>query len=148
VGQAGATADFDRYLLDYGLSHNPEGWGAVQESSTLPVVETGRLADWDLSGLPDGPVTLRLIVFSRSGGSAEARVHFTVQRPTATPEPTATPTASPTETATPTMTPTATITPVPSATSTPTETATATVVPSATQTPDLISVTPLPPATP
>jgi hypothetical protein len=85
--------------------------------------ETTKLADWDGSGLPDGPVTLRILVFSRTGGSAEARVHFNIQRPTPTPEPTGTPTLTPTITPTPTETPT------------PTPTETATVAPTASDTP-------------
>lgn len=141
-GQAGATSDFSHYILDYGLSFSPEGWGPVSGPEAAPVNETGRLADWDLAGLPDGPVTLRVTVFNRAGGSAEARVHFTIQRPTPTPEPTATATATPTETATPTITPTATITPVPSPTPTPT------TEPTASSTPELISVTLPPPVTP
>lgn len=141
-GQAGATSDFSHYILDYGLSFSPEGWGPVSGPEGAPVNETGRLADWDLAGLPDGPVTLRVTVFNRAGGSAEARVHFTIQRPTPTPEPTATATATPTETATPTITPTATITPVPS------PTPTSTTEPTASSTPELISVTLPPPVTP
>ena len=124
LGQAGATADFDHYILDFGLSDNPEGWGSVQGPNTIAVRDTGKLADWDISDLPDGPVTLRIIVFSQSGGSAEARVHFTVRRPTGTPPPTDTPSATPTETATPTQTPTATVTPTPTAKIEPTATAT------------------------
>jgi len=124
LGQAGATADFDHFVLDFGLSDNPEGWGAVQGPNTVAVMDTGRLADWDIAGLPDGPVTLRVIVFSRSGGSAEARVHFTVRRPTGTPPPTDTATATPTETPSPTVTPTPTATPSPTEKVEPTATAT------------------------
>lgn len=126
LGQAGATADFSHYVLDFGLSENPEGWGSVQGPNTVAVMETGRLADWDISGLPDGPVTLRVTVFSLTGGSAEARVHFTVRRPTGTPPPTDTVTATPTETPTPTQTSTPTVTPSP----------TEKIEPSATPTPD------------
>jgi hypothetical protein len=134
VGQAGATAGFDRYLIDFGLSHDPLGWGSVLGPTTLPVQETGRLADWDLGGLPDGPITLRLIVFHQNGGSAEARAHFTIQRPTPTPS------ATPTVTATPSPTDTPTVTPSPSATATPTTTPavillTDTPIPSDTPTP-------------
>ncbi len=132
VGQAAATGSFDRYVIDFGLSHDPQGWGAVYGPSTLPVAETGALADWDLSTLPDGPVTLRITVFSQAGGSAEARVHFTVQRPTPTPEPTGTATATPTETPIPSATPTPTVTPTETATPTPSSTPEVIVLPSAT----------------
>lgn len=116
-GQANATQGFDRYIIEYGLSHDPLGWGLVQGDTFAPVPENGVLANWDASGLPDGPTTVRVIVFNKSGGSAEYRVRFTVQRPTSTPEPT------PTETATPTITPTPTATATPTAApATPTET--------------------------
>ena len=134
LGQAGATQDFDYFIIEYGLSHDPEGWGTVMGQNTNPFPETGRLADWDLNPLPDGPVTLRIIVFSKTGGQAEARVRFTIQRPTPTPLPTDTPSATPTATATPSQTP------IPS--NTPTETPTATAAPS--QTP-LPTDTPAPP---
>jgi membrane peptidoglycan carboxypeptidase len=140
MGQAGATADFDHFFLDYGLSHDPQGWGSVQGPTAAPVMETGPLGTLDLGALPDGPVTLRLIVVSRSSGSAEARVHFTVQHPTPTPEPTATPTETPTATPTPTVTPTPTQTPLPSATSPPTAS------PTPTKTPELIPVTTVAPS--
>jgi hypothetical protein len=126
VGQAAGTADFDRYRIEYGLSHDPQGWGVVQEDNPNAAPQVGTLANWDASGLPDGPVTVRVIVFSKSGGSAEYRVKFTVTRPT----PTVTPT--PTETVTPTVTPTPSVTPTSSVTPTPTET---TVPPTPTETP-------------
>ncbi len=134
LGQAGATADFDRYVIEYGLSHDPQGWGLVQGDTTTAVLDPGRLADWDASGLPDGPATLRLTVYSRSGGSAEYRVRFNVIRPTPTPAPTDTPTLTPTNTAT--APPTATPTVTPPATATVPATATPTLAPpTATETP-------------
>jgi membrane peptidoglycan carboxypeptidase len=138
LGQAAATGLFDHYILDYGLSDDPQGWGSVLGPNTNQVPETGRLADWDTSALPDGPVTLRLIVFSTAGGSAEARVHFKVLRPTPTPTPTATTTATPT------------VTPTPTNTETPTATTTATDTPTATPTfdPDSVTLVPLPTLSP
>ncbi len=116
-GTAAATGEFDRFVIEYGLSHDPQGWGLVQGDNFTPV-ENGLLATWDANALPDGPLTLRVIVFSKLGGSAEYRVRLTVQRPTPTP------TATPTITATPTLTPTPTVTPTPTATVPATETAT------------------------
>jgi hypothetical protein len=138
LGQASATGLFDHYVLDYGLSDDPQGWGSVQGPNTNQVPEIGRLADWDTSALPDGPVTLRLIVFSTAGGSAEARVHFKVLRPTPTPTPTAT------TTATPTVTPTPTNTATPTATATPTDTPTVTP----TFDPGSVTLVPLPTLSP
>jgi 1A family penicillin-binding protein len=123
AGQAAATADFDHYIIDYGLSQDPQGWGSVVGPTTNQAPDTGPLANFDMSSFQSGAVTLRIIVFSKSGGSAEARVHFNIIRPTDTPQPTATPTATPTVT----HTPTATL--VPSATPTPTTAPTLTATP-------------------
>jgi penicillin-binding protein 1C len=138
LGQASATKDFDHYTLDYGLSDDPQGWGSVMGPNTNALPNTGKLADWDASEI-EGPVTLRIIVYSKAGNSAEARVHFTVKKPTPTPAPTSTITPTPTVTRTPTVTSTPTATPTvtpvpPTATSTetsvpPTATATATDTP-------------------
>ncbi|MBI4772117.1 MAG: hypothetical protein HY784_17295 [Chloroflexi bacterium] len=141
LGQAAATADFDHFLLEYGLSENPEGWGQVIGPNTQPVLETGLLASWDLSSLPDGPLTLRIIVFGKSGGSAEARLHLNVQHPTATPTPTAPPSLTPTATETATPVPSATVTPLPSAALPPSETPTLTAIPLPTDTPAPTAIT-------
>jgi len=138
VGQAAATKDFDRYVIEYGLSHDPIGWGLVQGDTRTAVTDTGLLANWDAGGLPDGPVTVRVIVYNTLGGSAEYRVKFMVERPTPTP------TLTPTVTATPTITPTPTNT-LP-ATSTPTPTAT--LPATATPTPEPATSTPTPTDTP
>lgn len=134
-GQAAATKDFDHFTIEYGLSSDPQGWGAVLGPNTNAFPNTGQLADWDASDI-DSPVTLRIIVYSKAGNSAEARVHFSIKKPTPTPTPTSTitrtPTVTPTSTVTGTPTPTSTETPVPptpTGTDTPTPTATMTPVP-------------------
>jgi hypothetical protein len=147
LGQASATRDFDHYTIEYGLSPDPQGWGSVLGPNTNAFPNTGKLADWDASDI-DGPVTLRVIVYNKSGNSAEARVHFTIKKPTPSPTPTSTitrtSTVTPTPTVTGTPTPTLTLTVVP-----PTPTATETPVPptvTATDTPE--PPTPTPTATP
>jgi penicillin-binding protein 1C len=144
LGQAAAqpVEQFDHYLIEYGLSHDPQGWGLLLGPSANPILEIGKLADWDLTNLPDGPITLRIIVFSKSGGAAEERVRFTIQKPTPTaapsetviptetPTPSVTPTLGGRATLTPTITDTPTLTLLPSETPTPTET-----LPSASDTP-------------
>lgn len=132
TGRAAATRDFDRFRVEFGLSHDPEGWGVIVESNPSAVPDVGTLANWDGSGLPDGPVTVRVIVFNRAGGSAEYRVKFTITRPTPTPAPTETATATPTITPTPTITATPTDTPSPTETTVP---PTDTPPPTETQTP-------------
>jgi len=119
MGQAAATKDFDHFVIEYGLSDNPEGWGQLQGPNTNQFPETAKLAEMNLEALPDGTVTVRIIVFSKAGGRAEARVHFKVQQPT--PTATLTPSATPTDLPTATTIP-ATATPLPSATPIPSDT--------------------------
>jgi penicillin-binding protein 1C len=124
-GRAAATANFNRWVLEYGLGYNPITWTRITRSET-PHEQPDKLVDWDLSELPNGPVTLRLIVRSTKGGSAEVTLHLTIQLPTQTPTPTPTETPTPTLTPTSTSTNTPTWTPIPSATPSPTTSATAT----------------------
>lgn len=119
--QAGATADFASYQLEFGLGHDPVEWELLKREG-IPINEPGKIYEWDLEDLPAGEVTLRLMVKSIHETYAELSIRLNLQVPTPTPTPTLTPT--PTPTFTPTMTPTSTptITPTSSITPTPTET--------------------------
>jgi len=159
VGQADMP-DFSHYVVEYGVTHDPGGWGTVSGPNNTPV-ESGLLAQWDTRGLHNMGHTLRVLVFDHQGTVVEARVHVVVANPTptpsltplptstplptltstatATPEPTATPTATTevltaTPTATPTETPLATSTPTATSTAVPTEAPAATSTPTATPT--------------
>ena len=123
LGQAAATAHFREWQLEYGLGFDPTGWTTITINGS-PVDPPGRLAEWDPAGLPNGPITLRLVLRGDQGGRAETRLHLNLAVATVTP------TLTPTET----PTPTSTETPVPSATPTPTETETATPTPTPTDT--------------
>ncbi len=152
-GRAGATREFDHYALEYATDRDPDDWRPILSSSTTPVTDTGKLAEWNLGDIDDGWMTIRLTVYSRQGGKADVKVRFRLQKPVPTPVPTRTPTATPTVTPTPTITntPTVTNTPtdtnVPTGTSTntpsitptwaPSSTATETSAPTVTQTPTL-----------
>jgi len=125
-GRAAAPSDFQDWVLEVGLGNDPNSWPDIAHSAT-PLEQPGRLLDWDPTGLPNGPVTLRLTVRNRSGGKASAVLHLLLNLPA----PTATPTAPPTSTATATSTATL----APTATETWTPTATATATPSETPTP-------------
>jgi len=122
------------YLIDYGISHDPGGWGMVQELRAGPV-ENGRLALWDSTQTnAEGPVTFLVTIIGPDNPHTpeDDPVKFEYQRhvmlllptPTPTPSPTATGTPTPTLTITPTpiLTPTVDATPTPDVT--PTETAT------------------------
>lgn len=142
-----AGPNFQGYRVEYGVSHDPGGWGLVQERRTT-AVENGLLATWDSSLLTDfGPVTVRVIIQGPDNPytpgndpvSLESRVLLSLLEPTATP--TATPTNTPTATATPSPSPSPTATPTmgptdtpPAATGTPTPTESATVAQTATAT--------------
>jgi hypothetical protein len=119
--------NYGGYLVDFGLSHDPQGWAPVQDQRTH-IVEDNILALWDTLELEGGPATIRLLVFGPDNPytsetdpvSIEARVPVMIVEPTPTPTPT--PTETPTPTDTPTPTATSTSTPTPTATSTPTAT--------------------------
>ena len=119
-GRAGASADFRDWVLEYGEGNIPKSWPDLARGSGAHE-DPARLFVWDLSGVPNGPVSLRLTVRSTNGGKASAVVHFIVNlpAPTPTPTPTASPTALP-----PTATPTSTPSPTPTSSSTPSETPT------------------------
>jgi len=126
------AANFSHYVVEYGVSWGPLAWGPVAGPFTQPV-EGGPLAQWDTRQQPNGPYTLRVVVFDRTGGAYEGRVAILVDNPpptaTDTPPPqpvVSTPTPPPTDTPTPlpvTDTPTPqppTDTPTPLPTDTPT----------------------------
>jgi len=117
--RASASQDFKDWVLEYGVGFNPDRWPDIANKQS-EFAEPGKLADWDMKDVPNGPVTLRLTVHSQQGGRAEARVHIVLNLPTPTPTPTATFTVTPTltKTSTPTVTPTVTptLSPTPSPT--------------------------------
>ncbi|MDH4136829.1 MAG: hypothetical protein OEW09_08990, partial [Anaerolineae bacterium] len=140
VGRADRP-DFSHYVVEYGVTHDPGGWGPVSGPNNTPM-ESGLLAQWDTRGLHNMEHTLRVLVFDHQGTVVEARVHIVVANPTPTPAPTPLPTSTPL----PTPTPTATATPGPTATPTATTevptttpTATPTEAPVATSTPTVTS---------
>jgi len=139
-GQAAATADFERWVLEYGLGYNPITWTQITSSDT-PHEQPDKLIDWDLSEIPNEPITLLLTVHSTKGGEAEVRLHLTIGIPTPTPTPTSTSTPTSTATSTFTNTPTPSATPTVAPSSTHSVTPTATSSPSPTATP---SATPTP----
>jgi hypothetical protein len=93
------AANFSHYLVEYGVSWGPQAYGPVAGPFER-LVEGGSLAEWDTREQPNGPYTLRVMVFDRSGGAYEGRVNILIDNPP--PTPTETPTPWPaTETPTP-----------------------------------------------
>lgn len=137
VGRANMP-DFSHYVVEYGVTHDPGGWGPVSGPHNTPV-ENGLLAQWDTRGLYNMGHTLRLLVFDHQGTVVEARVHVVVANPTPTPTLTPLPTNTPFPTPIPTSTPEPTATATPTTilpTATPTEGPAATPTPTATFTPE------------
>jgi penicillin-binding protein 1C len=118
-GRAGATDEFENWILEYGLGSSLSYWPDLANASN-PANEPEKLYSWDLEGLPNGPVTLRLSTNSQRGGKAIVELHLNILLPTPTPTPTTTPTPTSTPTTTPTTTPTPTVTSTPTSTETPT----------------------------
>lgn len=146
--------NFAGYIVDWGISHDPGGWGGVQERRGEQV-EDGLLATWDVTeNSYDGPATIRVMIFGPDNPytpdndpvSLDARVLLVKKQPT--PTPTTTPTETPTASITPTPTPTTTTTPEPPVTPTTGITPTASVeMPTSTPTPDGVPATATPPPT-
>ncbi|MDX1663397.1 MAG: transglycosylase domain-containing protein [Candidatus Promineifilaceae bacterium] len=125
VGSANAP-NFSGYIVEYGVSHNPLGWGIVQGLQTEPV-GAGLLADWNTDTFAQsdpGPIAIRLTVFGPDNPYTEEEdpVELSYPVPLTLLEPTPTPTPTPTATPSPTSTPTPTPTGTPAPTATPTET--------------------------
>jgi 1A family penicillin-binding protein len=146
--------NFAGYVVEWGISADPGGWGNVRERQPNQV-EDGLLAQWDVSTIDAfGPLTLRVIIIGPDNPYTpeedpvmqEARVTLILLEPTPTPTPTATETPTPTETPTVTPTPTMTLTPSPTPTATPT---TAVIIPpTATATPEATPTSETPTPTP
>jgi penicillin-binding protein 1C len=123
------------YQMEYGLTHDPQGWGLIQALQPL-MVDNGILARWDSQGVSGGPVTIRAILFGPNNPytpdqdpvALEARVRLSLT------EPTGTPTATATSTGTATATPSPSVTPSPSPSGTPTLFATPAATPQVTPT--------------
>jgi membrane peptidoglycan carboxypeptidase len=128
-GRVGATSEFDHYTLEYATDRDPGNWIPITPASSKQALEADDLAEWDLTRVDDGWLTVRLTVYSRQGGKAETKVRFRLQKPVPTPLPTLTPsptftvTPTPTNTSVPTDTPTIPPTDTPTLEPTPTETA-------------------------
>ncbi|MBV6391662.1 MAG: Monofunctional biosynthetic peptidoglycan transglycosylase [Anaerolineales bacterium] len=125
-GTASAEKGFKSWRLEFGSGEDPGSWTQLAESDKP--IEDGTLTVWNLTGLPNGIVTLRLTLIGENA-EVDKRIRLNLSLPIPTvpsSTPTATATLTPTETPTqviiipPTDTPT--LTPFP--TDTPTETPT------------------------
>jgi hypothetical protein len=108
-----ATGNFESFKLQYGIGNNPSKWHNLYKSGNQ-VKEPEKLVSWDVYQADSAKVTLRIVITSTKGTSAEKRIHINLNVPTQTP------TLEPIMTNTPE--PTITVTPEPTWTFVPTET--------------------------
>jgi len=118
IAKIDVSADFQNYILEYGLGDNPVDWIGLIESSQ-PASQPSKIYTWDLKDVPPGVITVKITMNSIRGGYAERKIHLNMMVSTATPTvtPTTTPSSTPTVTFTPPPTPTPTQTYIPTSTS-------------------------------
>jgi len=130
---ANATAGFRSWRLEWSTPAEPENRKMLISDINIPINASTNVYTWDLSGMPDGRIILRLYMKGDGGVFADKNMGLNLILPTPTPTPTSTPT--PTPSATPTPMPTSTPTATPPSTNTPTETPAPTEAPVPTDTP-------------
>ena len=116
-GSADATGGFKSWRLEYTIG-NSGNWNTLAQGNQP--VQNGLLANWNLAGVPNGAITLRLHL-EGSDGTAEKSIHITIQIQPPTDVPTVTPFPTQTDTPTPIVIPTVIPTDTPVPTETPTE---------------------------
>lgn len=123
---ADATGGFRSWRLEWAPGSDPETWMPLTGDIGTPVSVATRVYTWDLRGLPDGPVSLRLTMQGENDGYADMNLHLNLKVPTPTALPTFTPSPSPSVTLSlpPTEIPSETPSPLPSDTPLPSETPT------------------------
>jgi hypothetical protein len=135
---ADATAGFHSWRLDWSTSGEPEKRKKLVGNTNTSIPSPTKVYTWDLSGMPNGQIILRLYMERDGGGYADRNIKLNLILPTPTPMPTwtFTPTPSATPTPTPTEIPTETLTPteIPTGIPVPTDTPTEIPVPSETPT--------------
>ncbi|HEX5140480.1 MAG TPA: transglycosylase domain-containing protein [Dehalococcoidia bacterium] len=84
IGRA-ASGEFKGYRLEYGEGPNPSKWTKIQENDRAQ--NGGTLGIWNVSELPPGQYSLRLVVEDASAPDAVASVVVTVPGASLTPTP-------------------------------------------------------------
>ncbi len=119
---ANATAGFRSWRLDWSTSGAPENRKKLIGDTNVPVMAPTIVYTWDLSGMPNGQIILRLYMQGDGGIFADRNIRLNLLLPTPTPTPTSTSTPTPSVTPTPIPSDTPTDTEIPVPTDTPTET--------------------------
>ena len=116
---ANATAGFRSWRLEWSTNGSSENRERLVGNINTPIQIPTNIYTWDLRGMPNGPIFLRLYMQGDGDNFADKNIRLILNLPTPTPTPT--PTSTPTPTVTPTPTPTATPTEIIIPTDTPTE---------------------------
>jgi cell division septation protein DedD len=117
---ANASSGFHSWRLDWSSSQNPGNFTNLTPDNTTPVTTPSDVYTWDLTGMSDGQILLRLYMKGQGSNYADQNIHLNLIVPTPTPLPTATSTPTPTITPSPLPTDTPTDTAIPTDTPTPT----------------------------
>jgi hypothetical protein len=116
---ANASSGFRSWRLNWSSSQNPGNWIKLTGDVNTPIVTPSDVYTWNLTGMPNGQITLRLYMQGAGSNYADQNIHLNLIVPTPTPLPTPTPWPTPTVTPSPLPTDTPTDTAVPTETSTP-----------------------------
>ena len=118
---ADATSGFRSWRLEWGS--DPGNLTTLFGDITTPVSSPTSVYTWNLAGMPNGQIVLRLYMQGDGDSYADKNIHLNLIVPTPTPLPTST------------STPIPSVTPTPMPTETPTPTETSTYIPLPTDTP-------------
>jgi hypothetical protein len=122
---ADATSGFRSWRLEWGPGRASGNMITLLGDVRTPVSSPTRVYTWDLTGMPNGQVTLRLYMQGDGDAYADKSIHLNLSLPTPTPFPTEMPTLTPSiPPPPPTDIPTEPPTPLPSDTPIPSETPT------------------------
>jgi penicillin-binding protein 1C len=124
---ADATSGFNFWRLEWGPASDLENLTTLYGNINTPVSTPTKVYTWDLTGIPNEQIILRLYMQGDGNTYADKNIHLNLSLPTPTPTPTETPTSTPS--ITPSLTESPTETPTPSGTPTPSETPTPSPIP-------------------
>ena len=88
------NGSFTGWQLDYGAGDDPSQWNPLAQG-TNAIPTSSLIYNWDLQGIQDPRITLRLRLSNGEDYSAERKVTITLNLPTPTPLPTMTPSLTP-----------------------------------------------------
>jgi hypothetical protein len=118
---ANATSGFRSWRLDWSSTQNPGNWNNLTGDMNTPITTPSVVYTWDLTGMPNGEIILRLYMQGDGSNYADQNFHLNLIVPTPTPTLTSTPMPTPTVTPSPIPTVTPADTAVPTNTPSPVE---------------------------